>query len=1156
MNYKFSSLYNKIYRSFIRGEYEEPKIPTKSEVIRKMEEITSTEYTPILDNKEMSGISIQDIQNKFSSTLDDIDVLFDSIEAESRDVLDQLTNSLREHRGTKRELRRIQQRTRDINNGKLGEDYLKYDFTESFNDLSNIDSFRSDPINSDAGIFTITRGVDRILALSHYYGSKIEWSIIENYAQIEDNSFIGSSDVATMLDQSDPRQLVYRIKTSRPTRLRTSTSFQLAPDGRPMEINGVTVDVDSSVSKGYLRLFYRDGSKWLDVKTNSVQRIKEDKVVYNFPNTMATHIKLEFIKDVPDIPGSNYYYYIINNLAIFSGTSKKKSILYSKPISFDSYDNEDPIISRIQVSGDMIVPNSCDVKLYVAQDRLISGQFLDSGGEYVYPESANAVSFDPSASGTVYLSDIWNSESTVSGIEVYRSLDFDWKQLKTFGNTGEKLPEIVEFNNTRMKSRLDNSLFSITSQYTFGDRDYSGVYDISGWVNTDNSSWTLMEPLVNSGLLVSGVTIISGYAGGDYSGEAVTWVQDTSGNLNPIVYTHPEFSGQWIGFGSGAGYPFNYTIPSLGRVFRFGEYDSSVNGWWRPLSVYVTPSGIDSSVTSAENELDSSYPEYLPDFHFNGLDFYKIYKFASNQNVIEPSIKLYSYQERPVIGESGYYPSTFTWKYKSRWIDEIGIKENVSMSNPPATFKDYVIPVSSTTLRPNEEYIIDSIEEVRIHGTSVTLDKSEYYTEPVSQSQITGINLSGLSQTTNYPTTGISFDFKYRYRVKNEYLSTWTGYAIVSPGASSPTITISNQNVSKRGGTPLIKNISITNLDTRTTNVATDEGGIFNLSLSRLDSTKEAHFKITIYCISDEDTGFCANGWIPYESSYSKTITVSPGIKLVSRIKPISIVDLSTLIYDTPIDNDSRVALFTDKNDNKFLVVKEPSKGIFPGYYFNSLSKKYIEDQSSKIENIGHWIRRGVYVTYQDLPGYSGKIPVYSDEITYTTGSSEDGIVYSYDRSSVDNTWNQGATLPEYPNSTGVSFYTHHSTFGYPINVDRDDTVTLYLTNDQIDPRAPYTTGKVGSSSWLSWIQTNYPSDYTFYNTNGYVQNDSTHNRGFLFYDTAENLCSFYSITYRTVVGSSDLNKRFLYRLELLSDNDENLTPIVRSLRFTINDRI
>jgi hypothetical protein len=195
----------------------------------------------------------------------------------------------------------------------------------------------------------------------------------------------------------------------------------------------------------------------------------------------------------------------------------------------------------------------------------------------------NIFSFDPTASGSVFLSDIVNLDSTVSGIEIYRGRDFNWQQIKTFKNAGEKIPSTIEFKNIEEKSRIDNSLFSTGSNYLFGDTSYTELYSISGWINTDNPNWSIMEPLVNSGILISGVTI------------SVPWVEDTSGNLNPVVLADPLFSGQWAGLGSG-GYPFGYFNNELGRVIRFNDNSSSINGWWRPSSSVVTPTGIDSSI--------------------------------------------------------------------------------------------------------------------------------------------------------------------------------------------------------------------------------------------------------------------------------------------------------------------------------------------------------------------------------------------------------------------------------------------------------------------------------------------------------------------------------------------------------------------------------
>lgn len=1140
MSFKFNTLYNKIYSAFVRGEYGQPRIPNKSEVVRKMEEITSSENVPITKSSTLANVNIDEIRAKFSDTIDDIDVLFNSIEYESRNILDQLTNSLKEHRGAKRELRRINARVEDINNGKLGEEYLKYNFTETFNDLSNINTLKSDPVFLDAGVFSIPRDSEQLLSMNHYYDSKLEFNIIENYARIDEQIYIGTTNAAAMLDERDPRQLVYRIQTNKPTMLKTSVTFQLAPDGRQIEINGVTLDLDSSISKGKVRLYYRDQYKWKDIKTSSIKNIVEDKVTFNFPNVKATHIKFEFIKETPDVPASNYYYYIFNNLSIFRGTTKRKAVLYSKPVTVNSYNKETPLISDIKVFGDIDIPETCDAKLYIAQDIPINGQFLDNNGNPVYADSSNVVEFDSSLSGSIYLSDIWNSESAVSGLELYRGLDFDWLQIKSFDNEGQTVPSKVSFNNTRKKSKIDNSLFTITSRYLFGDTDYTGVYDLSGWVNTSNDQWAQMEPLVNSGILVSGESI------------AADWVEDASGNLNPDVYSDPAFSGQWIGYARNAGYPFSYYLSSQNANLKFNEYESSINGWWRPLSEFVKPSGLDNDISSSGNINDGQL-EFLPDFHFNGLDFYKIYKFGVDENVLDPTIKLYTYQERPLISESGYYPANFVWRYRSRWIDEISTKENVKMVDPPSSFDNYIIPVSPSTLRPNEEYIVDAIEEVRVHGTSVVLDNSEYFTQPIGKSSITGINLSGFSEGTNFPTKDISFDFKYRYRVKNEYLSSWVGYAIVSQGTIDPTITIANKNVSDRRNIPLIKNVVVTNLDTGETNEVSSEGNLFNIYLNRSSSSSESHFRISIFCASDENTGFCADQWVPHEGTRSKTIEVSPGIRLVPKLKPITIVDLNTLIYDTPMSSDDKAAIYKEETGEKYIVVKSPSKDLFPGYYFDNINKRYIEDDSTKIENIGHWVRNGVDITFRSIPGYSGLVPVYSDPFTYTTGSNASGVVYKYDRINVDNSWNNGSTLPDYPNYTGIPFYSHHSTYGYPININNTRKAKLILEAGMIDPRAPYVSSEVGSSPWITWISGVYPSDYQQWVSDKQVNTDTT-NRGFLFYETAENLPAFYSISYRTITGDVELNKRFLYKLELTSESQDNLVPVVRSLKFIIND--
>ncbi len=1150
MDYKLKNLYNKIYVEFIRGSYGQPKIPTKAEVISKLEEITSQDYVPLTTFNSMRDIDINYINQTFSNVIDDIDILFDSIESESRDVLDQLTGSLKEHNGVKRELRRIKATCDDISNGKIGEEYLNYNFSETFDNSENINTLRSDAINFEAGIFTIRKDADKILTLNHYIGTKLEFSIIENYAQIIENGYVGSTDAAAILDQQDPRQLIYKITTNRPTRLRTAFSLQLTPDSREIDINSVEISVDSDIAKGYIRLYYRSSYKWNDVSNASIQEIKGDKVTFNFSPVKCSHVKIEFIKDEPDVFDTNTYYYIINNIAIAKSTTKKSAILYSNPITVERYSNELPIIASVAVSGDLEIPKGTEVKLFVTQDILISGAFLSEFGSIVSADSPEAYIFDQSYSGTVFLSDLWNAEDAISGVSCYKGIDYEWKPLKFYGSNKETLSEIVEFENTKRHEKIDNSLFTVTSYYLFGDTDYTGVYTLSGWVNTSNPQWALLEPYVASGVYVSGVDVATALS--------IAWEDiEPSGILNAAIIADPRYSGQWLGYNSGVGYPFNYYAPALDRVIRFNEYDKAINGWWRPYSFTVTPTGIDDSYADGIF-LSGNFATTLPDFFFNNIPFYKIYKFNYNDVVIDPTIKLFTYQERPINNNLDYFPCNFVWKYQLKWIDQVNSKVDAYDSRmlgatPPTGWQDYVINIPIDNLRINEEYIVDSISEVKIHGSNSVLEDREYQIIKTGD-KVTGIDLSSLADTRPFlKVSGVTFDYKYKYRVKNEYLSTWTAFVIVSPGDVSPNIQISNVPITGKENLKIIGKIDVENLDTGVVKTYLDDGGIFNIVFPKIVGLGgNSHYKITLYCSSDNSTGFCANGWVPYESSNQKdsTIIVSPLVRIVQKLNPLNIVDISDLIYDTPMNNDNRAAIILLDNGEKYLIAKIPSKDTFPGYYYNSLEKKYNSNSDYMIENNGHWVRRGVF--YENVSG----ILELSDEFTYTTGSS--GLyVYEKDRVSVDYNWNNGATLVDYLN-TKSGFFIHHSTINYPINIDRSDYSSYTLRSGMYDPRAPYDSGLVGSNEWRAWIAREIPNggrDLTIYDGLGYMGVYDL-NRGFLFYSTAENLPSFYSISYRTVSNIDDTNTRFLYKLELSSDDEGSLVPKVKSLRFIINEKL
>ena len=160
---------------------------------------------------------------------------------------------------------------------------------------------------------------------------------------------------------------------------------------------------------------------------------------------------------------------------------------------------------------------------------------------------------------------------------------------------------------------------------------------------------------------------------------------------------------------------------------------------------------------------------------------------------------------------------------------------------------------------------------------------------------------------------------------------------------------------------------------------------------------------------------------------------------------------------------------------------------------------------------------------------------------------------------------NNGYILGEFPNTIENQFYPNHSTYGYPINISASDEIRYsgVLYDGDIDLRAPVVeSGVVGTSQWETWIKSTpeLSGDWDIYNTNktnllnGYYSVDSTiYNRGFLYYTTAENLPSFYSISFRSAKEVTELNTRFLYKMELESNGTSNLSPKIRSISFKIN---
>lgn len=1069
MSKKIDLLYNKVSYNFITGKYGIPKIPDENEILNKIKEITQDNNDPIMNNKKMDDIYIETIRNNFDATIDDIDILYESIEDQSNSIMEQLTNSLKEHNGVKRELRNIETRAVDIQAGKMGKDYLKYIFTEKFLNINNINTIQTTTdsdtkapiIDTKSGTAYIPNALMNLVDLTHYYGRKIDIINTGYTGHIIDSGYEGHADVGTILNINDPRRLTYRVKTSEPTSLKSSFVIQLSSDRTAIAINTILIQLDADSLSGQLKIEYKTPAGWKSIPDFPQKILDVDKINFKFADITTTHLKFQFIKEYPDFIDSNEYFIIIDSLVILRADTHKTATIYSKSLKIEPYDNEKVVIKNIAVNANGYIPDGCSVNVYVAKDKLIKGYFLDTNNNYVFPNSIHVDHFVQDNSNLyperyILLSDIKNNPEA-TGVIDYNQLEFDWKIVKTFNEFDNLKPAIVDFTKLSTKEKFNNNLYN-EAPYLFGDPLYYSTYSEYPQPGLGYDSWFLSGVIDDTNPFWD--TYLSGYA------------QD-----GLLISGHD--------YGDPTGYPFNYYIPDLERTLRFGDNHKVLNGWWRPSVQNVTSSGIMENVTIEDPK---------PDFYFNGMRFYKIYKIGSNDTPVGTSVKLYSYQDKPIIGGANdYYPNNLIWNYNSKTIIKTAefttingwIDVNQTFSLEPPQNNAFNIPLES-----GQDLITDSIREVHYEGHSnlLTIDTHYHTFQDTGKWYMAMLPIS--SGTIYHPDAHIKF--KYSYKYEDKYTSYWEGYIIADNDSNIIINQVQLAAFMDLSNTTLTKSSNVVGLITIQT--LTGEPIYDNVLLDKnitIDIAKGI-YKIRIFCLSNPTTNYSANYWSPHSNNHLET---GPDIRLVPRVEPIKLTDFNILLYSTPYENDNRASIMDDVDGNKYIVVKEPSRNVLPGYYFDKFKKSYIKESNNLIRNIGHYKRDFLYQI-----GASG---YYTEQ--YITGSSGNiimsGDYLDFNSYTQDTLWNAGYLYPAgFQNFNPNILYPQHSTFGNGINVE--DTVT---------------------------------------------------NKGHLFYNTAENLPAFYTIEYGNVDKHDYTVDRFLYKIQLNSEHETN-TPIIQSLKFTINE--
>jgi len=1082
MSTKTDILYDQIFSKYITGEYGDPIIPSDSAIYTIIDSLNIDDSKPLMDLNGFNTFTFDKMNKIFTTMIDDLDLLYHAINTQSLNINNQLTNSLLEYRGVKQSLNIIKQDAIDINSGKTDLDNIRYVYTEAFNNCDNININSSTidtntmypVIDINAGAMYIPDDSKSLIDFNHYYGKRLNFLPSNYNGNILETKFIGNSDVASILDVNNDDRLIYQLITSDPTAIHISFILQLDSNNLEMDINSIVLNVDSKLTHGYIRIEYKVSTGWSSLPDIPTKSIDSDNIILSFNNIMTSHIKLTFIKEVPDVDDANIYYISINNLSVFKSYNSKSSILISNSTQIKPYSIEKLIIGTIAAELDGYLPEDCYANVYVANEKLVPAFFVNKLGQYVSPESLNKyklIKADDSIPTDKYisLSDII-ANPNISGVSDFNHLVYDWKILKSFKSDNMK-PEMIDFIDLHNKNKYDNSISNILN-YKFGDEYYRMILN-GTYPQSDYPYGTLQ-----SGVFMSGIV-------DDTNTSWIPLMQDLV-NINPML------SG--VDYGSDIqGFPFNWYNNSTYKTLFFNDYINLIPGWYRTNSDLVTSSGIVDSLGNKDVSTIQNIEDPFPDFYINGLKFYKIYRFKENSNIVTSNISLYNYQTKPINGtDNDYYPHNLVWKYNDSKIPirNTQIDYPIDIYNQPSSSGIITLNI------PNGgEYIKGSIRDVHYDEHHLYFTKNQDYI--INETDIDSITIDFKKLGNNDiiaddPTTKIKFN--YAYNQFDKYASYWKGFIIVD----EPSKIIIKQSyvITPTSEEKVVNKYKIYNIKTQEYITKNDNEAYLNYyKLNDNEKTIELNrgiYEIIIHCLTDVNGAHPANWWSPNSSEF---IQVIGNAKLVANVNPLKNVSLETLLYTSTYENDSRCSVITDVDGLQYVIVKAPSKNIIPGYYFDNTYNSYIKQSDQMIKNIGHYHRS--YLTESGIN-------------SFITGSNNDSIVsgYYFDDTAyiIDESWNLGKPYPQDFINTNSGLYPEHSTFGEKINIDYD-----------------------------------YDS--------------SNNNKGHLFYNTAENLPSFYTITYG-IVDKSDISlDKFLYKIELISEHDY-LTPYVNNIKFTINTNL
>ena len=1140
-------LYGQVKLDYIKGMIDGiPQLPTDIAVSNQINTILNGSTNGIIGSivtfvyKNVS--SVDDYNNNFLTIKNNIEYLLGQVYDSLNSTINIINDSVLEKNQVLRDLKLMDQEFSDIESGQLHSDGLKYVISDNFHDTSKIDTLRTTAaLNLNAGTVSLDLARASYLGFPHYKNqTSVNFAFTEGYANIIGQYQTPGTKFGDIFTGADTNRWELVATTSSNVTVAGYFSLKLSEIGAAVSINTIKMKLYGTKSAGtatddLLTFEYLNqdptNQVWMLIP-NGKLTITDPEISIIFPAITTTYIRITWTKYSPDDVTNLAYHFSITELDVGTSLTVYESDLISNSLEIQPYQNEQPTIFVSELETSSYIQPGTSINYYVAIDDTVPGKIVDINSNVVDITSDDAYAFLPNAldqygnpENYYTFASLLRDNPQLSGAYVYQAWNPTWQQITDRKASVAGIPSQVFFNVSDFNN-VNNNLY-YTRPVLWGDPNYKGPWPVAGYAGGWATNWTGVGTAPKSGYIF----------GEDPFSNAGVWWGDTLGFPGWWRPMTPTASGTYLSTPI-VSIP-DFIIPVYDQYGDSLTYYNSYTGKEEPIQkqfwkIFKWPSNalpipgtvkISNSVLHAQNTISNNNNSWtwnyqkstaVNDYQFNFVvdsskNFYTIYMDqlltnTSNISIIQNSIRNVQFTDRSpaditdftieygyeyILDSDGLYhrvtsdPSvadcratiifsdsvmTAARSYSSGVLNLSLLLSYQSDSNISASWDSYFsVPTSVIDNLPNcyincNTGAVEQISVQQVSDTGMITQSNILASGSIGKFNLyTGLNLVRIFVDT-IPNQNNIIDGSIAVWNPDDFIFTYPDSTIYMQD-TNVNYTQVNSIFSSNSNTNFLTSGLLPGLTVLCTNpLLVNDDGISSSTIIQVNMTILNVTPTLLTLQSSDNKNYYCKSWQINNFTTQTGFTYDSNVSPNSSTQYLTQVDISVLLHETEIEDDTRFAIISDVDNSQYVVVKSPYDAHFPNSIVNSnyYSRTYWDN------NLGQYI-------------------------TYTTGTS-------------GNIGNNPMTMGGIPlsNMSPNTFpnvaYPNISTYGQTINVS--------------DPTSS----------------------------------------GFLFWDTAENLSTIFTMSYSVPANNRQADRIFF--MASLQSNSLSLTPSLYSYSLIINNEI